>query len=102
MMKVDKCQQKTFTNFKTVLEYRQVKGLTQKELAKKLGVSRETVSRWEKGVMFPEKNHLKAMSLVFDVPLSAIEASFAVPRAINDLKRHKISANQIMELLVQN
>lgn len=45
--------------FGTFLEVeRDTKGLTQKELAKQLGVSKRTVSRWELGLDMPKRSLL--------------------------------------------
>lgn len=44
-------------------------GMTQAELAEKLNVSRQAVSRWEMGTAMPEIENLIAMSELFDVSL---------------------------------
>lgn len=41
--------------------------LTQQQLAKKLQVSQQTVSKWEKGLSEPDKLSLKNLSLLFEV-----------------------------------
>lgn len=43
--------------------------MTQTELAEKLGVSRQAVSRWEMGTAMPDIDNLIAMSDLFDVTL---------------------------------
>ena len=44
-------------------------GMTQLDLAEKLGVSRQAVSRWEMGTAMPEIENLIAMSDLFSVSL---------------------------------
>lgn len=44
-------------------------GMTQADLAEKLNVSRQTVSRWEMGTAKPEMDTLIALSDMFDVSL---------------------------------
>ena len=42
-------------------------GMTQKELAKKMGVSHITVSRWERGETLPSPKNVKAMIDIFNI-----------------------------------
>jgi DNA-binding transcriptional regulator YiaG len=44
-----------------IVQLRQRLGLTQGKLAERIGVSRETVSRWEKGHYTPEGAAAKAL-----------------------------------------
>ncbi len=44
-------------------------GLSQEELADKLNVSRQSVSKWESGISFPEIEKLIAISELFDVSI---------------------------------
>lgn len=48
------------------------KGLKQKWLANKLGVSEVTVSNWCAGKTVPNKEHLKKLSEILEVPLKSI------------------------------
>lgn len=48
---------------------RREKGLTQAELAKRLGVTRQAVSRWESDAAFPETDTLIALGRLFGVSL---------------------------------
>lgn len=47
-------------------------GLTQDELAEKLFVTRQAVSRWENGKTTPNTETLKLMSKEFNVPINAL------------------------------
>ena len=55
-----------------LLELRQKKGLSQEELAEKLFVTRQAVSRWETGETTPNPETLKQLSALFDVSLHAL------------------------------
>lgn len=46
---------------------RRGRGLSQEQLAEKLGVTRQSVSKWESGAALPELNKLVALSEFFDV-----------------------------------
>ena len=50
-----------------LLTLRKAKNLTQEQLAEKLDVSRQAVSKWESGQAVPELDKIVALSAVFDV-----------------------------------
>lgn len=56
-------------NIKTM---RKLKGLSQQELAIKLNVVRQTVSKWEQGLSVPDADMLISLSEVFDTPVSTL------------------------------
>ena len=53
-----------------ILELRTQKGMSQDELAEKVFVSRQAVSRWENGETVPNTETLKLLSKVFDVSIN--------------------------------
>ena len=56
-------------NLKTL---RKSKGLSQEELAIKLNVVRQTISKWEQGLSVPDAEMLVSISEVFETPVSTI------------------------------
>lgn len=50
-----------------LLILRKAKDLTQEQLAEKLDVSRQSVSKWESGQAIPELDKIIALSVIFDV-----------------------------------
>ena len=52
--------------------YRKAKGLSQQELAVKLNVVRQTVSKWEKGMSVPDSEMLLLLSEALDVSVSEL------------------------------
>lgn len=56
-------------NIKTI---RKKRGLTQEELAIRLSVVRQTVSKWEKGLSVPDADLLQRMAEVLEVPVSEL------------------------------
>lgn len=58
-----------------ILELRTKKGLSQDELAEKLYVTRQAVSRWETGETIPNTETLKRLSKLFDVSINTLLGS---------------------------
>lgn len=50
-----------------ILEFRKIKGISQEELADKIGVSRQAVSKWESGQSIPDIDKIILLSDFFDV-----------------------------------
>lgn len=50
-----------------IFNQRKLKGMSQEELAEKVGVSRQAVSKWETGEALPEITKLKTLSEIFGV-----------------------------------
>lgn len=70
-------------NIKTI---RKAKGLSQEELAVKLNVVRQTISKWEQGLSVPDADMLISLSEALETPVSALLGqSVAEPKA-DDLK----------------
>ena len=58
-----------------LLKLRTEKGLSQDELAEKVFVTRQAVSRWENGETIPNTETLKLLSELFDVSINTLLAS---------------------------
>ena len=65
---------------------RKSKGLSQDELAIKLNVVRQTISKWEKGLSVPDSEMLIALSEVFEVPVSTLLGEKIEEVKVDDLK----------------
>ena len=50
-----------------ILKLRTERGMSQEALAEQVGVSRQSVSKWEGGISVPDLERLKALSRVFGV-----------------------------------
>ncbi len=55
-----------------IAEERKRLGMTQEQLAEKLGVSAQTVSKWENGWNLPDIENLNTLSSVLGIPLSSL------------------------------
>ncbi len=58
-----------------ILELRTQKGWSQDELAEKVFVTRQAVSRWENGETVPNTDTLKLLSQLFDVSINTLLGS---------------------------
>lgn len=65
---------------------RKSKGLSQEELAVKLNVVRQTVSKWENGLSVPDADMLIALSQVLGTPVSTLLGQTMAPAESDDLK----------------
>ena len=55
-----------------LIELRKAKGLSQEELGNELGVSRQTVSKWELGQSYPDFQKLVILSDFFNISLDKL------------------------------
>ena len=65
---------------------RKSKGLSQQELAIKLNVVRQTVSKWEQGLSVPDSDLLIALSEALETPVSTLLGEKAIESEADDLK----------------
>ena len=65
---------------------RKSKGLSQEELAVKLNVVRQTISKWEQGLSVPDANMLLSLSEALDTPVSVLLGELVEQTEVNDLK----------------
>ncbi len=82
-------------NIKTL---RKIKGLTQEELAARLKVVRQTVSKWEKGLSVPDAELLQRLAEELDVHVTQL---LGAPMEINMEKDNVHSTDQLAEQLAR-
>ena len=70
-------------NIKTI---RKSKGLSQQELAVKLNIVRQTVSKWEQGLSVPDSDMLISLSEVLETPVSILLGETVIEREVDTLK----------------
>ena len=63
-----------------ITELRKEKGLTQAQLAQKLNVTDKAVSKWERGVGFPDIKLLEPLADVLDISLLELMKSERLPK----------------------
>lgn len=55
-----------------LLEYRKKNGYSQEELAEKIGVSRQAISKWERSESSPDTDNLIALSKLYNVSIDEL------------------------------
>lgn len=65
---------------------RKSKGLSQQELAVKLNVVRQTISKWEQGLSVPDSDMLIALSEALETPVSILLGETVTDPTVDDLK----------------
>lgn len=65
---------------------RKSKGLSQEELAIKLNVVRQTISKWEQGLSVPDSEMLILISETLDTPVSTLLGENVAESKVDDLK----------------
>ena len=65
---------------------RKSKGLSQEELAIKLNVVRQTISKWEQGLSVPDSDMLISISKALETPVSTLLGETIAEAAPEDLK----------------
>lgn len=65
---------------------RKSKGLSQQELAIKLNVVRQTISKWEQGLSVPDSDMLIAISEALETPVSTLLGETVTEPKVDDLK----------------
>ena len=65
---------------------RKSKGLSQQELAVKLNVVRQTVSKWEQGLSVPDSELLISLSEVLETPVSTLLGEIVTETEVDTLK----------------
>ena len=65
---------------------RKTKGLSQEELAIKLNVVRQTVSKWEQGLSVPDAEMLISISEILETPVSTLLGENISQSKVDDIK----------------
>ena len=77
-----------------LIELRKSKGLSQDELGQRLGVSRQTISKWELAQSYPDFQRLVLLSDYFGMSLDALVKDVDV----QDVREKNLSEKQLSEI----
>lgn len=89
---------------KFILEQRKKLNLTQSELAEKLSVTSQAISKWERGRGLPDLEMLNGLSKIFNVEIDDILNGEEKTDTENDISKSSITKNKkiyiILELII--
>ena len=79
------------------------KGMSQEQLALRLNVVRQTVSKWEKGTSVPDADTLLRLSEVLETPVNELlgEAPLQEPAELSDIALQLAHMNELTALKMQ-
>jgi len=77
-----------------LIELRKSKGLSQDELGQRLGVSRQTISKWELAQSYPDFQRLVLLSDYFGLSLDALVKDIDA----QDVREKNLSEQQISDI----
>ncbi len=80
---------------------RKAKGLSQEELAIKLNVVRQTISKWEQGLSVPDSELLVSLSNILDTPVSTLLGESMMEQKEDSLKEIREKLEKINIQLAQ-
>lgn len=82
-------------------ELRNKSGLTQNEIANKLGVSGQTILNWENGIYEPKINQLIELADLFEVSIDYLVERKTGANKIDDICKEleKISKEELIEFI---
>ncbi len=83
---------------KFLLESRKQKGMTQKELAEKVGVSDKTISKWECGNSIPDISYLESLCNSLDISMN----EFLSGERLTEASYSEKAEENIMALMKEN
>ena len=77
-----------------IYKFRRKSGLSQEQLAEKIGVSRQAISKWESGTSTPELEKLLALSECFHITLDELVKEETVNQSTNEMPQ-KIEGTKV-------
>ena len=81
-----------------VSQLRKEQNMTQKDLAEKLGVTDKAVSKWERGLSFPDISLLEPLSETFDVTIMELLHGQRLPQ---EASIPAVPANEVLDNLLR-
>lgn len=97
---------KKFGNF--IKELRHKNNMTQKELAEKLNLTDKAISKWERGLGFPDITMLKSLAEIFKVDVSEIlngqygkKENMDIDKAVNEAVEEIKKKSQKRKIIIQ-
>lgn len=80
-------------------QLRKLSGMTQEQLAEKLNISRQTLSKWEAGITMPDLESVLTISRMFQVPLDDLLLEEETPM---EKQTEKITLEDLVKINLHN
>ncbi|MCL2556250.1 MAG: helix-turn-helix domain-containing protein [Firmicutes bacterium] len=84
-----------------LIELRKKSGLSQDELADKLSISRQAISKWERGESLPDTENLIALSKLYSVTLDELVANEKVNEGSIAIIEKRTAANSASKFITK-
>ena len=81
-------------------EYRKQSGLSQEELAEKLGISRQSVSKWERAESCPDTDNLIELSKIYNVTMDELLNTSKDIKNIKEEKTEEVKEEKPYKVIV--
>ena len=75
-------------DFNNLKFFRKKNGYTQEQIAEKIGVSRQTVAKWERGEALPDIENVIALADVYEVTVDSLVRNVALYGGATSEKKH--------------
>ena len=72
-----------------LIKLRKEKGLSQEELAEKLGLSRQAISKWERGESSPDMENIVQLTKIYDLSFDELLSTSEYKVDIDTVKKEK-------------
>lgn len=87
---------------KRLFEYRKANGYSQEELAEKIGVSRQAISKWERSESSPDTDNLIALANLYGVTIDELLNGTEAPKKASDEQPAEEPAEESGETYTNN
>lgn len=81
-----------FNNLKLL---RKQYGYTQEQIAEKLGVSRQTIAKWERGECLPDIENVIALADIYEVTIDSLVRNMAADSSKGGEKKHMFGVTRV-------
>ena len=87
---------------KFIAECRKQKGLTQMQLAEKLGITDKAISKWERGIAMPDSSIMLQLCEILGISVNELLSGEKIQMENNDQKNEQILLDMAKELEAKN
>lgn len=82
-------------DFNNLKLFRKKFGLTQEQIAERLGVSRQAVAKWERGDSLPDIDNIIALADLYEVTIDSLVRNMTTIGDTTDEKKHMFGVTRV-------